>query len=72
MKKVLKALFISYFAYSWISYVAYIGTEQALEMSQYMLDCKKGKTESTKLKVESLWVTTIQRFKKVKENYKKL
>lgn len=65
-KKFLKLFII----YSYVSLVAYVGSENSLNITKAMINKKKG--EGGSIKIESLWKTTLNRFKEcvklIKEN----
>lgn len=57
-----KKIFILLFAYSYVTLVFYVGSENALTLAKAQNEKKKyGKRG--KIKIESLWKTTIKRFK---------
>lgn len=54
-KKILKTFFV----YSYITLLCYVGSENALNMAKVISE----KSGNKKLKIECLWKTTLKRFK---------
>lgn len=54
-------IFKGFFAYSYITLLCYVGSENALTLAKAM----KGMRGKERLEIESLWKTTLKRFEEV-------